>query len=192
MPHLIRHFYYNNFSKIEGVTIENGDKLNRNDIIGILNKVSMRMQEKHVDLLRDLDAEIGDGDLGVTIQRGFKAVGKYLSDSPADDIAQLLDQVGQCFSEANPSTFSALFATAFRNAGLTVNNNEVIGVEDLYNVFQSAVDAIMKLGNAQAGDKTLLDALIPATEAVRITITNKTDFHEVLKAAEKALKTKNW
>jgi dihydroxyacetone kinase-like protein len=78
----------------------------------------------------------------------------------------MLRQVGVEFSEANPSTFSAFFATAFRKASVAVREKERIGDEDLCGMFEAAVQSIMKLGKANAGDKTLLDALIPASEAV--------------------------
>ncbi len=158
------------------------------DIRDILKKVAVQMQLKHVKEVRDLDAEIGDGDLGITVHKGFKAVEEYLTNTNDTELSQILKQVGIEFSEANPSTFSAFFATAFRKAGAAVKDRESIGISDLRAMFEAAVIGIMKLGRAQAGDKTLLDALIPASEAVRDCTSRDSTVPQALGAAVEAAK----
>jgi dihydroxyacetone kinase-like protein len=159
------------------------------DIKSVLKETAVQMQEKHVKEVRDLDAEIGDGDLGITVQKGFKAVEEYLSITDDTEISQILKQVGFVFNEANPSTFSAFFATAIRKAGVKARDRESIGVVDLSAMFEAAVNGIIKLGKAQAGDKTLLDALIPAAEAVREGADKNDTIPQVLSAAAAAAKT---
>jgi dihydroxyacetone kinase-like protein len=143
-------------------------KLTLQELRRVLIEASKRMQERHVKEVRDLDAEIGDGDLGITVQKGFGAVQAYLEAEGADDtdISTMLKQAGLEFNEANPSTFGAFFATAFRKASVVVRGKEDIAGEDLCAMFEASVGSIVKLGKAKAGDKTLLDALIPASEAV--------------------------
>ncbi len=134
------------------------------DIVRVLREAAVKMQENHVKEIRDLDAEIGDGDLGITVQKGFKAVEELLSSTDEHDISRILKDVGMVFSEANPSTFSAFFATAFRKASAVVKGKESVDISDLSMMFKSAVQGITKLGKAKPGDKTILDALIPASE----------------------------
>jgi dihydroxyacetone kinase-like protein len=160
-----------------------GDKeLTGADVRALLREAALKMQAKHVKEVRDLDAEIGDGDLGITVQKGFKAVEIFLTAAGDTDLSSFLRQVGVEFSEANPSTFSAFFATAFRKASVVLREKERIGAGDLCAMFEAAVNGIVKLGKAKAGDKTLLDALIPAADAV-CSGAKKTDDLRVLLAA---------
>jgi len=164
-----------------------GEKdLTISDLKTVLRGAAVAMQAKHVKEVRDLDAEIGDGDLGITVQKGFKAVEVFLDTAETSDLSSLLRQVGVEFSEANPSTFSAFFATAFRKAAVAVKEKESIGAEDLCAMFEAAMNGIMKLGKAKAGDKTLLDALIPAVEAVCGGVKKTDDVHALLRDAADA------
>jgi len=142
-------------------------KLQKDDITAVLKEAAFRMQKDHVKQVRDLDAEIGDGDLGITVQKGFRAMEQYLSDASDETITDLIKKSGMEFSEANPSTFSAFLATGFRKAASAVKEKREIDVKSLSAMFEAAVQGIMKLGKAGAGDKTLLDALIPASVAVK-------------------------
>lgn len=167
----------------------NEQEMTAADIKSVLKVTAVLMQEKHVKEVRDLDAEIGDGDLGITVQKGFRAVEEYLTNTDDTEISQILKQVGFEFSEANPSTFSAFFATAMRKAGVKVKDRQSIGADDLVAMFETAVEGIMKLGKAQAGDKTLLDALIPAAEAVRKGAERGDTIPQVISSATSAAET---
>lgn len=134
-------------------------------IVQALKEAAIKMQEKHVKQLQDLDATIGDGDLGITISKGFRAVEKILSVAKESKVGKILREVGMAFNEANPSTCGVFFATAFSKAGAEVKDEESIDVNDLSRMFQSAVQGIIKRGKAKIGDKTILDALVPASEA---------------------------
>jgi dihydroxyacetone kinase-like protein len=164
----------------------NNTQLSRDETIQIILEASRAMQKNHVKQVRDLDAEIGDGDLGITIQKGFKAVEDLLAvpgDTPLD---QLLKDVGMEFSEANPSTFSSFFATSFRKAGVSLKGKTQIDVHDLSDMFQAAVQGIMKLGKAEVGDKTILDALVPAAESIKKAADQEMQIFDALKQAEEA------
>ena len=134
-------------------------------VVQILREAAIRMQEKHVKTLRDLDALIGDGDLGITISKGFKAVEETLSVTKERKIGKILREAGMVFNEANPSTFGVFFATAFNEAAREVKDNESVSIDDMGRMFQAATQGIAKRGNAKVGDKTILDALVPAARA---------------------------
>jgi dihydroxyacetone kinase-like protein len=163
-------------------------QLSRDEIIQVILEASRAMQQKHVEQVRKLDAEIGDGDLGITVQKGFKAVEDLLCDPGDTPLDQLLKDVGMGFSEANPSTFSSFFATAFRKAGVLLKEKTRIDVHDLSGMFQAAVQGIMKLGKAQVGDKTILDALVPASESIEKAADQDMPILDALALAEKAAK----
>jgi dihydroxyacetone kinase-like protein len=141
------------------------DTLDRDRLVNVLSEVAREMQGDPAAEVRRLDAEIGDGDLGITVQKGFKALDEYLKDAGEETVGSLLKQAGMVFSEASPSTFGSLFGTALRKAGVSLKESEEIGPRELSLMLQAAVQGIMKLGKADRGDKTLLDALIPACEA---------------------------
>jgi dihydroxyacetone kinase-like protein len=140
-------------------------ELSCKDAAEVLRQVAVAMQKKHIKQIRDLDAEIGDGDLGITVQKGFQAVEELIAGTEVSEIAPMLNEVGMVFSEANPSTFSAFFATAFRKAAVVMEGKKHIGLNDIADMFEAAVNGIMKLGKARSGDKTMLDALVPAAQA---------------------------
>jgi dihydroxyacetone kinase-like protein len=136
------------------------------DIVSILKEVAFDFKS-HSEELRQLDAVIGDGDLGVTVELGSKALGEYLTSPVPDDIGQLLAQCGLQFNKASPSTFGTLLASAFMGAGKAAMGKKTIEAEDLASLADGAVDGIKKRGKAEVGDKTLLDCLVPAVEAFK-------------------------
>ncbi len=164
----------------------NSNTLTRDEIIQVILEASRAMQQDHVQQVRDLDAEIGDGDLGITVQKGFRAVEDLLSNPGDTTLDQLLKDLGMEFSEANPSTFSSFFATAFRKAGVSIKGKTEIDVQDLCDMFEAAVQGIMKLGKADVGDKTILDALVPAAESIKKAADQNVPFPDALSRAESA------
>jgi dihydroxyacetone kinase-like protein len=135
-------------------------------LLAVFRDTAQIMKEKHVQEIRNLDAEIGDGDLGVTVQKGFTAMAGVLAES-STDASKALKQAGMSFNEANPSTFGALFGTGLRKAGVSLKDAGQVGVRELADMYSAAAEGIMKLGKAGKGDKTLLDALIPAAESLK-------------------------
>jgi dihydroxyacetone kinase-like protein len=131
----------------------------------VLRETATVMQGDPAAEVRKLDAEIGDGDLGITLQKGFRAVAEYLDTAEEGDVSSILKQSGMVFSETSPSTFGSLFGTGLRKAGVALKEKESIGAREFSDMLEAAVQGMIKLGKASRGDKTLLDALIPASEA---------------------------
>jgi dihydroxyacetone kinase-like protein len=159
--------------------------LNRADLTSVLIKVAGDMKE-HVDQLRDLDAVMGDGDLGVTIGMGSDAMIAYLADPDETDIGKMLVKCGMNVNKVNPSTFGTLQASAFMGAGKAVLNKTEITVADLIAMGNGAIDGIKKRGKAEVGDKTMLDSLVPAVETFQRSFDRTDDIAEALKAAVSA------
>lgn len=140
--------------------------LTATDILSLLKEIAADF-EGHSEELRQLDAVIGDGDLGVTVELGSKALREYLASPDESNIGQLLAKCGLQFNKASPSTFGTLLASAFMGAGKAVIGKERIEIEDLGLMADGAVDGIKKRGKAEVGDKTMLDCLVPAVEAFK-------------------------
>jgi dihydroxyacetone kinase-like protein len=122
------------------------------------------------DELRDLDAAVGDGDLGITVAGGSRAAReamRALSDTPAP--AEVLRAIATAVSSANPSSFSALTASALLAAARALAGSTDLGREQVVALARQAAAAVEKRGKSALGDKTVLDALIPSIRALEDT-----------------------
>jgi dihydroxyacetone kinase len=119
------------------------------------------------DELRDLDAALGDGDLGVTVRAGCRAVRTALAGLPGDVLpGQVLKTTAGAFAKANPSTMAALVGGALLAAARGLGDAEEIDRAGALAVGRAAADSIATRGKAQVGDKTVLDALVPSLDAM--------------------------
>jgi phosphoenolpyruvate---glycerone phosphotransferase subunit DhaL len=135
------------------------------DWVDLIEKVCIDM-EAAGDRLTEIDAKSGDGDLGVSVRLGFAAVRKGLPEFSTVDVGTMLMKSGAVFNAAGASTFGTLMATAFLRAGRTVKGKTEIGLDDIAEMTRSAVEGIRERGQAAPGERTMLDALIPAQEAL--------------------------
>lgn len=123
--------------------------------------------EASKDELRDLDAAIGDGDLGITVSSGARAAREGIASLPRDATPVLiLRTVAQRFASANPSTMSALVATGLIAGVKQVQDEETLDRADAVLVLRAAIEAIQDRGGARVGDKTIVDALVPSLAAL--------------------------
>jgi dihydroxyacetone kinase-like protein len=117
------------------------------------------------DQLRDLDAALGDGDLGVTVAAGSRAVRQALSELDGDVLpAQVLKTAAGAFAKANPSTMAALVGGALLAAARGLGDAEELDRAAAIAVGRAAAESISTRGKAQLGDKTVLDALVPSLD----------------------------
>jgi phosphoenolpyruvate---glycerone phosphotransferase subunit DhaL len=142
----------------------------------------------HSDTLQQLDSILGDGDIGVTVDLGGKAIIDCVASLADDDIGKMLMKCGMSVNKASPSTFGTLLASAFMEAGKGLVGKKEIDVNDIVLAGQGAVDGIKKRGNAVVGEKTMLDSLVPAVEAFKQALVNKSDAKTALGAATAAAK----
>jgi len=133
--------------------------------------------------LRELDAACGDGDLGITVTKGFTAIASRLDDLEGEPPDRLLKSLGLTFNNAAASTFGVFFATAFMHAGKSIEGKARITVGDFCMMLKGAAEGIATRGRAKVGDKTILDALAPACEAAEEAVARGAGWSEVLSAA---------
>jgi dihydroxyacetone kinase-like protein len=114
--------------------------------------------------LRELDARAGDGDLGVTVALGCRAVRELLPRLSGEDIGEVLLKSGAAFNAAGASTFGTLMATVLLRAGGAAKGRTSVDVKDLAAMAASAVDGVRERGKASAGERTMLDAMLPARD----------------------------
>ena len=118
--------------------------------------------------LTQLDAAIGDGDHGVNMERGFSAVEKALAgQNPDVPPGRLLIVAGKTLVSTVGGASGPLWGVALRRAGRSLGDRESFDGAQLADALQAAIDGIVELGAASPGDKTMVDALVPAVEALR-------------------------
>jgi len=162
------------------------------DLIKCLDKIAKDVIESQ-DAIRELDACIGDGDLGVTTTAGFRNVKDNLANLRGTDVGTILIRSGINYNISGASTFGTLLATAMMKAGNEVKGKNEIGLLDLAKMANVAVQKIKDSGRAQIGDKTMLDVLMPAAEALQRAYDEGKNMAKALDAAliagEKGLKS---
>jgi len=121
--------------------------------------------EEHADELSALDAALGDGDHGVSLNIGWRAVMADLDGYDAPDIGALLREVGLTIVNSVGAAMGPLYGTAFVRAGKAVAGKQALDGVDVAAMLEAARDGIVDRGKATVGDKTMLDALAPAASA---------------------------
>ncbi|MFI2314853.1 dihydroxyacetone kinase [Streptomyces sp. CB00072] len=122
--------------------------------------------EREADHLTELDSAIGDADHGSNLQRGFTAVTEVLEkDAPVTPGAVLTLAGRQLISTVGGAS-GPLYGTLLRRTGKALGDDDEVTQDQLARAFAAGVAAVGQLGGAQAGDKTMLDALLPAAEAL--------------------------
>jgi len=117
------------------------------------------------DYLTELDQMMGDGDTGITLGKVAAALIDFVNSNPADDIGNFLAKAGMAANKAAPSTLGTLTATALMKAGKEVKDQTELSMQDLATMFSAADDGVQQRGKAKLGDKTIVDALHPASVA---------------------------
>jgi phosphoenolpyruvate---glycerone phosphotransferase subunit DhaL len=120
------------------------------------------------DYLTQLDAAIGDGDHGTNMNRGFEAVQKALAGQNGDvPPGRLLILAGKTLVSTVGGASGPLWGSALRAAGRTLGDAESFDGAGLAAALDAAIAAVIDLGAAAPGDKTMIDALVPAAEALK-------------------------
>jgi dihydroxyacetone kinase-like protein len=139
------------------------------------------------DYLTQLDAAIGDGDHGVNMDRGFEAVGKALSAQDGSlPPGKLLTVAGKTLVSTVGGASGPLWGTAFRRAGRALGDREELDGRDLVVALRAGLDGVVELGAAQPGDKTMVDALGPAIDALEAGLDSGQSLEAALAAATEA------
>jgi dihydroxyacetone kinase-like protein len=141
------------------------------------------------DYLTQLDAAIGDGDHGINMRRGFDAVGKALA-GQGDSLppGRLLILAGKTLVSTVGGASGPLWGSALRRAGRTLGDAEEFDGGQLAAALDAALEAIVELGAAAPGDKTIVDALEPATQALHEAFADGTPLAPAMQAAADAAK----
>ena len=150
---------------------------------GWIAKITSTIADQ-ADYLTQLDSAIGDADHGVNMNRGFAAVTEVLAEFEAATVGDLLVRVGSTLVSRVGGASGPLYGTAFRAIGKELGSPTVDGAQ-LTAALRAGLEALQKLGAAVPGDKTIVDAYVPALEALQAAV----DAGEGLPAATAAAAT---
>ena len=153
--------------------------INSKQVIAIVAAIAKRI-ELEKDFLTQLDNEIGDGDHGINLSRGFKSVKEKLPDLADKDIGAILKAVGMELVSTVGGASGPLYGTAFMKAGNVCKGKSEITDNEFVTAFNAAVGGVQMRGKAVEGEKTMLDALCPAYKALKDGIDNNKTLTEAL------------
>jgi phosphoenolpyruvate---glycerone phosphotransferase subunit DhaL len=140
--------------------------VSREDVLRWLD-ASQKVFAENRQQLTDLDSAVGDGDFGISLDRGFTAVQSELSANPPADLRSVFQNVANVLIRTMGGTSGPLLGTFFLRAGVASAGKSELAPGDVVALFQAGVDGIQQRGKAALGDKTMLDALLPAVAAMR-------------------------
>jgi len=135
------------------------------ELVSLLDAALERLAESRNEL-RDLDAALGDGDLGITVGKGCQAVRAKLAALGDPSPTEVLRTAGTAFATANPSTFAALTGGGLLAAAKAVGEADGLDRDGARTIARAVADSIRTRGKAELGDKTVLDALVPSVEVL--------------------------
>jgi dihydroxyacetone kinase/dihydroxyacetone kinase-like protein len=131
----------------------------------------------------ELDGVVGDGDFGYSIARGFEIVLNEWATIDHSLPGNTLKGISMKIVGAVGGVSGTIWGTAFLRAGIALGTKPAIGREDVIALFRAAIEGIKKRGNADLGDKTLLDALIPAVDQLEKSFKDGKDIRMALSEA---------
>ncbi len=155
------------------------------DVSEYLRKVAEVIAENK-EYLTELDSAIGDADHGINMDRGFQNVLRKLPAVEDKDIGTILKTAGMALVSSVGGASGPLYGTAFMQAGMAAAGKRELTAEDLLAILEAALKGVIMRGRANLGDKTMVDALTPAINAMREALENGADLTEALDKATAA------
>ena len=143
--------------------------INSAKTIEILKAMAERI-EAEKDYLTELDNEIADGDHGVNMAKGFNAVVPKISTMVGKDIGSLLKTTGMTLVSTVGGSAGPLYGTAFMKAGAALRDKMEIDGKDVVVALEAAIGGIQMRGKATVVEKTMLDAICPAYDAIKAAV----------------------
>ncbi len=148
----------------------------------VVGEMAAAMEKNRRELTR-LDSEIGDGDHGNNMHRGFQAALERLDGADPSTPADVLKAVSTALISKVGGAAGPLYGTAFLRASTALADREEISAEDVAEALEAALGGVKQRGKAEVGDKTIVDALEPAVGAAKEAAAGEGSVAAVLRAA---------
>jgi dihydroxyacetone kinase-like protein len=141
------------------------------------------------EYLTDLDSAIGDADHGINMDRGMRAAVTKLDSVPPGDVGTLFKTVGMTLVSTVGGAGGPLYGTLFLQLGSATAGRPEIDEGGWLEALSAAVKGVQARGKAEAGDKTMLDALMPARDALAEAVQEGAGFSDALRRSTEAAET---
>ncbi|HIS80676.1 MAG TPA: dihydroxyacetone kinase subunit L [Candidatus Scatomonas merdavium] len=169
------------------------DKISFEQIPDLFDSVGLLFTEKK-DELCEMDAKLGDGDLGLTMSKGYSSLPGLMREEAAGaggDIGKMLMKAGMKMSSLVPSTMGFLMSTGVMEGGKALKGRTELDGAGLADYLTGFAAGIQKRGKCEAGQRTIYDAVLPAAQAAARTVAEKpaASLNEVISAALEAART---
>jgi dihydroxyacetone kinase-like protein len=161
--------------------------ISRDDALEWIKK-SADVLAQNRDYLIQLDAAIGDADHGANMDRGFRAVINKMPEIADKDIGTIFKTVGMTLLSTVGGAGGPLYGTFFLQAGMKTAGKMELNLEDWISALEAAVNGVVMRGKAELGDKTMVDALTPALNALKQAEDEKKSMGEALRSSADAAK----
>jgi phosphoenolpyruvate---glycerone phosphotransferase subunit DhaL len=138
------------------------------------------------EYLTELDSAIGDADHGINMNRGMQAVLAKLEGDGQADVGALLKTVGMTLVSTVGGASGPLYGTLFLQMGSSAAGKPELSEEDWADALASGLAGVQRRGKAELGDKTMIDALVPAVEALRSSLAGGATAGEALHRSTEA------
>jgi dihydroxyacetone kinase-like protein len=140
------------------------------------------------EMLTELDAAIGDADHGINMDRGFGEVGLRLPELAQQDLSALLKGIGMTLLSKVGGASGPLYGTLFLRMAQGASGKDALTVDEFVAGLEAGIAGIQQRGSARLGEKTMVDALLPAMESLRTTLASGASLAGALAAAAEAAK----
>lgn len=155
------------------------------DTLAVVKEMAAAMEENRKHLTK-LDSEIGDGDHGNNMHRGFQAALERLEGTEPQTPADVLKAVSTALVGKVGGAAGPLYGTAFLRASTSLSGKEDLSSEDVAEAMEAALGGVKQRGKAEEGDKTMIDALAPAVAAAKEAASSGKGVGEVSREAAEA------
>jgi dihydroxyacetone kinase-like protein len=140
------------------------------DEVDLVLKTMARTIVDNAVYFAQLDSIVGDGDFGYSLRNGFEVVQADYDTFDRSSVGALLKKIALTLTAKVGGVSGPIWGTAFLRAGVTAGDKTELTPEDVIAMLRAAIAGIMARGGASLGEKTLLDALVPATDSLEAAI----------------------
>lgn len=140
--------------------------MNVQDLKGAFTCISTIIDENK-DYLIELDSRNGDGDLGISMSSGYQAVKAYMEVCEEEDLGKVLMKCSTVFNESAPSSLGTITSFGMMGMAKVLKKKTDCDLTELSQAMESGIRMIMDKAKSKPGEKTILDALYPAVEALK-------------------------
>ena len=135
-------------------------------LCGMLNGAAGQIRKNH-EMLSRLDSAVGDGDHGTTILRAMEALSRMVSENPASDLRTLFSAIGWAVMSCDGGSTGPLLGSFFMGMSDGAAGRTELDYAGVVMVFEAGIAKLQLQSRAQVGDKTMMDAFLPALAALK-------------------------